>query len=109
MKTMTDKIQIEFTPESVHWSKGKDYNLIFLRVQEAYLKNLLQTRGFLFLNEVLTALDQPMIRIGQSIGWVWNNTESQNIVFEIDDSDFDVDHLIRVTLNPVGDILDVLS
>ena len=46
-----------------------DYNRMFLKAQQAFANDKLQTRGHLFLNEVLDDLDLPRTPAGQIVGW----------------------------------------
>lgn len=59
-----------FDAASSHWEKSPEYNLHFLRTQQAYANQLLQTRGHLFLNEVYDMLDIPRTKEGAVEGWV---------------------------------------
>ena len=42
---------------------------MFLMAQQAFANDKLQTRGHLFLNEVLDDLDLPRTAAGQIVGW----------------------------------------
>ena len=42
---------------------------MFLKAQQAFANDKLQTRGHLFLNEVLDDLDLPRTPAGQIVGW----------------------------------------
>lgn len=54
------------------WRKDAEYNLMFLKDQERYANDLLQTRGHLYLNEVYDMLGIDRTRAGQVVGWVYN-------------------------------------
>lgn len=58
-----------FDQRSRNFENNKDYNLMFLRAQESYANDKLQTRGHLFLNEVYDALDLTRTAAGQIVGW----------------------------------------
>lgn len=47
-----------------------DYNKTYLMASEAYMNNLLHSRGHVFLNEVYDALGMPRTSAGQQVGWV---------------------------------------
>lgn len=46
-----------------------EYNEMFLRSQESYANDLLNARGYVFLNDVLDSLDIPRTKEGQIVGW----------------------------------------
>lgn len=54
------------------WTKDPEYNLMFLRDQQRYANDLLQSRGHLFLNEVYDMLGIPRTKAGQSVGWIYD-------------------------------------
>ena len=47
-----------------------DYNLNFLLQQQSKANDMLDKRGYLFLNEVYQMLGIPVTQIGQSVGWL---------------------------------------
>lgn len=58
-----------FDRKSRYYETNPDYNRMFLRAQQAFANDKLQTRGHLFLNEVLDDLDLPRTPAGQIVGW----------------------------------------
>ena len=54
---------------SPYWVKDADMNLMFLKQQQNYANELLKTRGIVFLNEIYDMLGIPRTRIGQQVGW----------------------------------------
>ena len=73
-----------FSKESSKYATdNEDYNLDFVRIQLMYLKSLLKSRGFLFLNEVAASLGIGLTPKGQTHGWLQSN----------DDFNFDIDSL----------------
>lgn len=54
------------------WSKDPEANLNYLRTQEMFLTNKLRERGCLFLNEVYEALGIPKTKVGQCVGWIFD-------------------------------------
>lgn len=58
-----------FDESSRYWKKDAWANLTFLKCVQAQLNNRLNTRGFLFLNEVYEALDIDPTPAGQLVGW----------------------------------------
>jgi hypothetical protein len=71
-----------FDAASKEWEKDADYNLFFLRSQEAYANDLLMSRGHLFLNEVYKQLGFPETKAGQVVGWRYDpsRTDIDNFV-----------------------------
>lgn len=55
-----------------NWEKDSEFNLMFLRTQQQYANDLLQSKGHLFLNEVYDMLGIPRTKAGQSVGWVYD-------------------------------------
>jgi hypothetical protein len=92
----TKEIQItdDYNKESIYarffdvgnkdWTKDPEYNLLFLRKQQAYANELLRTKGHLFLNEVYDMLDIPRTKAGQLVGWLYykdgENPDGDNYV-----------------------------
>ena len=54
------------------WSKDPEFNLMFLKNQQRYFNDLLETRGHLFLNEVYDGLGIPRSKAGQTVGWIYD-------------------------------------
>ena len=53
-----------------NWEGNSDYNFTFLRMTESWMNDLLNSRGHVFLNEVLDALGLKRTREGAVVGWV---------------------------------------
>lgn len=60
---------VYFDSKSHNYETNLDYNRMFLKAQQAFANDKLQTRGHLFLNEVLDDLDLPRTPAGQIVGW----------------------------------------
>lgn len=69
-----------FDETSPNWSKTPEYNLMFLRAQQEYANHRLQSRGYLFLNEVLEALGLPWSQMGQMVGWKLDSENGDGFV-----------------------------
>ena len=54
------------------WTKDPEYNLMFLKDQQRYANDLLQSKGHLFLNEVYDMLGIPRTKAGQVVGWIYD-------------------------------------
>lgn len=64
-----------FAKETTYeWSPQPDYNLHYLRAQQQYANDVLNSRGYIFLNEVYKALGLEEIPAGQAVGWKKGNT-----------------------------------
>lgn len=101
------------------WTKDPELNLMFLKRQQSYANDLLQRRGYLFLNEVYDMLGIPRTKAGQVVGWVYdeNCPVGDNYVdFGIYDThrekcrDFvnGYERTILLDFNPDGNILDLM-
>ena len=62
-----------FDAASPHWQKSPEYNVMFLKQQQQYANDLLNTRGHVFLNEVYDMLGLPRTQAGSIVGWVKGN------------------------------------
>lgn len=54
------------------WTKDSEYNLFFLKQQQAWANDILKERGHLFLNEVYDMLGIPRTKAGQVVGWLYD-------------------------------------
>lgn len=66
---------VYFDSKSRNYETNPDYNRMFLKAQQAFANDKLQTRGHLFLNEVLDDLDLPRTPAGQIVGWTKNGPD----------------------------------
>lgn len=73
-----------FDDKCDQWSRERDYNLYFLKVQERLLNDKLQRRGHIFLNEVLEALDFEHVPEGAITGWLKDGDGDGFIDFGMD-------------------------
>lgn len=58
-----------FDSHNKNWNKNNSFNLMFIKAQEGYANNLLQTRGHVFLNEVYDSLGFEHTEEGALVGW----------------------------------------
>lgn len=54
------------------WSKDAEYNLTFLKMQQAFANERLKREGYLYLNDVYEMLGIPRTRAGNVVGWVYD-------------------------------------
>lgn len=97
------------------WSKDPEYNLSFLRTQERWANEVLRNKGYLFLNDVYDMLGIKRTKIGQIVGWIYDekNPIGDNYIdFGIDEednteiADMDDNRCILLDFNVDGNILD---
>lgn len=71
-----------FDESCTNWSKSPEYNLTFLKAQQAHANKILQDKGYLFLNEVYEMLGMQKSKAGHVVGWVYdeNNPDCDNYV-----------------------------
>jgi hypothetical protein len=69
-----------FDQTSGVWSKDPEYNYTWLVTQQQWFNNLLQLRGYVFLNEVYKALGLDESEAGQVVGWRLSNDGTANHV-----------------------------
>jgi hypothetical protein len=67
---MPSPYAIFFDADSVQWRTDCSYNEFFLKAQQNYANQLLQTRGHVFLNEVYDGLGVERSKAGAVVGWV---------------------------------------
>jgi hypothetical protein len=73
------------------WCKNAEYNLTFLKAQQAWANKKLKEQGYLFLNDVYETLGLQKTKAGQAVGWVYDekNPVGDNFV------DFGIYNLYR--------------
>lgn len=74
-----------FEEGNKNWDPDPGISFMFLRAQQTIWNNILQTRGHVFLNEVLDGLGFEMTQIGGVAGWVLGNGDDY-IDFGMDDT-----------------------
>lgn len=107
-----------FDESSINWEKDSEYNLTFLKGVESFANNKLKADGYLFLNDVYSALGIPKSKAGQVVGWIYDpedKTKDSFVDFKIYDitskaaRDFvnGIESRILLDFNVDGNILDV--
>ena len=56
----------------IGWEKDAEHNRFFLQCQQTLANQKLQAQGYLFLNEVYKMLGIPESKVGQLVGWVYD-------------------------------------
>lgn len=59
-----------FDMHNQNWVSNPDYNLIFLKAQQQYANDKLNSQGHLILNDVYVSLGLPQTKEGAVVGWV---------------------------------------
>lgn len=62
-----------FDESSSSWQRAPGYNQMFIRAQQAYANDLLNSRGHVFLNDVHDMLGLSRTQEGAVVGWVLGN------------------------------------
>jgi hypothetical protein len=62
-----------FDELALEWQREPEYNLAYLKCQQAYANHVLQSRGHVFLNEIYKSLGIPHSSAGAVVGWVLGN------------------------------------
>lgn len=83
----TNEFTKTFDHRCMGWCENPEINLMFLRSQERYANDVLRARGYLFLNEVLKMLDIPITKIGQVVGWIYDNENGASVDFGLSEND----------------------
>ena len=65
----TSRIWYEGNPG---WTKDPEFNLMYLKKQQAWLTDKLELQGYLFLNDVYDALGFDKTAAGQVLGWIYD-------------------------------------
>ena len=81
----------KFFCEGCHgWSKDPEFNLMFLKRQQAWANELLKSRGHLFLNECYDLLGIDRTQAGNVVGWIYDK-EHPNGDNYVDFGIYDID------------------
>lgn len=61
---------VPFDENNPNWNRNSGYNVMFIRSQQNWANDMLQQRGFVFLNDVYEMLGFPRTPAGQRVGWL---------------------------------------
>lgn len=67
-----------FDETCLNYENNKDYNLMYLRSQEALANDRLKADGFLFLSDVYDALGIKRTKMSQTVGWIYKPEGNEN-------------------------------
>lgn len=98
----TSKYARTFDENNPNWHSTPEYNRLFLRANQNYANDQLQSRGHIFLNEIYDMLGFARSSAGAVVGWIKDGAGDNYVDFgfgtSTDDSaiqlDFNVDGVI---------------
>ncbi len=67
-----------FDETCLNYENNKDYNLMYLRSQEALANDRLKADGYLFLSDVYDALGIKRTKMSQTVGWIYKPDGNEN-------------------------------
>lgn len=106
--TSEPEIRLEFGLENTHYMrKPNEYNHAFLLSMQSYARDVLQTRGHLFVNDLFDMLGFPRVQEGQIVGWAIDRS-TQAVANNLFTYEEDEHQKIWVTITPQGNVLDSL-
>lgn len=76
------KVNATFDDNSANWSVDDEMNEMYLNLQERVFNHRLNSRGYVFLNEILTELDIQTTRVGHTHGWTMFGGGAEVIEFK---------------------------
>lgn len=106
-----------FDETNAYFVKDPEQSIMWLTGVERHMNNLLQTRGHLFLNEVLDALYMPRCSAGQQLGWVLGAGGDDFVDFGIHTTNDPhtvafrngVENTVRLNLNVDGEVWNLIG
>lgn len=84
-----------FDETNVNWEKSPEFNMMFLRSKQTYFQNLLNSRGYVFLNEVYDDLGFEMTSAGALVGWMQGREDEPTNYISFGLFDYDKPHTRR--------------
>lgn len=99
------KVHVAFDEASSNFMQDPEYNRLFLVGVQNHMNQLLQIRGYVFVNEVLDYLGLPRTRDGQLLGW----SGGGYVDFGLFDMPFGAGEPVGLSLNIDGVIVDSLT
>lgn len=69
-----------FDETNAYYSRDPETSKMWLTAVQKHVNDLFQTRGHMFLNEVLDALHMPRCAEGQQLGWVFEADTGDNFI-----------------------------
>lgn len=69
-----------FDESNIYWQPEAGTNKTWLIIKQQHLNDMLNVRGYLFLNDVHRALGFPDTKAGQIVGWIADSTKGDGYV-----------------------------
>lgn len=69
-----------FGPDNRNWKNNSEYNLNFLKANEAHWNTHLRVHKYVFLNDVLEDLGMEKTREGQIVGWIYDQERGDGYI-----------------------------
>ena len=89
------------------WKNNREYNERTVRCALDDCYDILDWKGYLFLNRVYQKLGLPLTKEGQTSGWVYDKMHENDILWIVwHENDEEVD--VHITFEPLENILDTL-
>lgn len=67
-----------FDETCLNYENNRDYNLMYLRSQEALANDRLRADGYLFLSDIYDALGIKRTKMSQTVGWIYKPDGNKN-------------------------------
>lgn len=108
----------QFSPVNTNWDSFRGRNVAFLKSQQAWANEVLQTKGYIMLNDVYKMIGLGYTTAGGYTGWVLNNKNGGDnyVDFGFLDKDGDLrdevvtpDGAIWLDFNVDGPVVDLLD
>lgn len=111
IKINTDTIERIFKSEYISFDWKPDHIYYYLRSCEAMYNNRLASKGYLFLNELLSDMGYKETKMGTITGWIFDKNNYNKISFGIDyNKKFNPDtESIILTIKTDGVIIDKID
>lgn len=103
MRRVKSKYARVFDSSCKDWNKDREFNVMYLKVQQNYFNDVLKTRGYVFLRDVYEYLGFPITKTSLFVGWYCDSTNADNYI------DFGIhvtedENKIELDFNVDGDI-----
>ena len=74
-----------FAETCIGWTRDPEYNMMFVKQIQNWANDRLQSKGYLYLNEVYEMLGIQRTKAGQVVGWLYNGDGDNYVDFGIFD------------------------
>ena len=106
-----------FDETCIGWTRDPEYNMMFVTQIQNWANDRLQSKGYLYLNEVYEMLGFQRTKAGQVVGWLYNGDGDNYVdfgIFNINDKQKrrfvnGYEKSIWLDFNVDGNILDKMS